>query len=1627
MLGALLLALILLVTGILGLVYSDWAQESARRAVVERFSSGDMQISLDRFRLRFPLSVSLDGLCIRQDGDTLVAARSADLDAAVLPLLAGRVHIDRAALTGVDYRMGAPDSAMFMTIHADSLGLKPATVRLSDMDINLQHGAITGGRLAMMMNIDTMPPTPAAPPQQMTIRVGDIALDDFGYTMRMLPSIDTLSAHIAHGTLAGGTIDMLRQSIDLRSFGGHGLDVRYIAPDSATVAACAPLLAAVPAADSISAAAPWTVQIDTIAFDGGRALYTTAGVHPLPGLDFAYIDVDSLGLDIDHFYNRATTVRVPLTLSGTERCGVRLNIAGELDIDSVALAFKDVNLTTPTGTKAAFSGRLGMGDMMSDPTLPVELHLDGAFAPKDMSRMFPLYMPYFAAIPSPDDILLLADADGTMGHLDVDQIVLTLNNCVSMRLHGTVENLTDPDELGCKLDINGNIRNVNSFKRAMLDPATASSINIPPMTLGGHVNMHSGILDGLLTARTGAGSLALDARWNGRRENYDVNVKARSFPVQAFMPLMGVSDVTADITATGTGYDPFKASTTIDAKASVTHAVYQGTVLDGITATAHVAGGNATVTATADNPAISADVKAEGNLTGDTYRWTASVDGDYIDLYALKLFTEPASLEISLNADATIGPGKNDIDAKVVLDDLYFRRHSGTIGFNAVTANFHAADSITSVDLRNRDLTATFTTPATLDSLTASFSRFSEEMARQISGYELQVDSLAMALPPFALDVVGGRSNLVNDILAPSKMSVRDFGLFANNDSTLSLNGFARGFDTGSMRLDSLYINAGQHHDHLHFKAGMLNNPGNMDQWHDVALTGKIDGNTAAIALKQKNIKNVVGFDLGLAAEASAADSTITLHIRPTDPIIGYQQWQANDSNFISYTFPSKHIDVNLHMTGGNSALDIYTEEGEGHDSHAHNQEDLIIKLSDIHLSDWIAVNPFAPPIRGNVNADMRLNNHEGILTGNGDIGITDFFYGKETVADFLVNFNVSTTPSGTVHADADVMVDGKKTITLSGALNDSTAVSPMLLDLKMIHFPLATANPFIPSTVGRLQGMLNGNLKVTGDGAHPILNGTLDFDSTAVTLALTGTPYRFSTNPIDVTNSLVTFSDFAITGCNDRPLTVNGTVDISDLANAKVNLALDADNMMIVNSSRAAKGADIFGKAYVTLKANAQGSMSFMTVNADLSVNSGTNVTYIVPDAESVLADQSKQDMVRFVNFTDSAAVAAADSIAPTSLALVLDAGLTIQQGSIFNVYLNANGQNRVQVEPNGTLTYAMTPLDNGRLTGRLNIDKGYVRYTPPFMSEKLFNFDSDSYVAFTGEMMNPTLNIHAVDVLKANVTQSGQNSRLVNFDVLLAVTGTLNQMNVAFDLKTDDDITVANELDAMSPDQRANQAMNMLLYNIYTGPGTKGNASLAGNPLFSFLESQVNSWAANNIKGVDLSFGIDQYDRTVDGNTSSTMSYSYQVSKSLFNDRFKIVVGGNYTSDANADENFSQNLINDISFEYFLNDTRSMYVRLFRHTGYESILEGEITQTGVGFVYTRKLQRLGDMFIPVGVVRRRIQRANEHDAEILKEAEEEKAAQKAKAAAKKAAAEAAKESEATEAEEQSKQSDSL
>jgi hypothetical protein len=90
----------------------------------------------------------------------------------------------------------------------------------------------------------------------------------------------------------------------------------------------------------------------------------------------------------------------------------------------------------------------------------------------------------------------------------------------------------------------------------------------------------------------------------------------------------------------------------------------------------------------------------------------------------------------------------------------------------------------------------------------------------------------------------------------------------------------------------------------------------------------------------------------------------------------------------------------------------------------------------------------------------------------------------------------------------------------------------------------------------------------------------------------------------------------------------------------------------------------------------------------------------------------------------------------------------------------------------------------------------------------------------------------------------------------------------------------------------------------------------------------------------------------------------YSFRYSQRLFNNRFQIVIGGKVSTGENA-TNDAESFIDNISLEYRLDRTGTRYVRLFYDKNYESVLEGEITETGVGLVLRKKLDKLSELFI--------------------------------------------------------------
>ena len=350
--------------------------------------------------------------------------------------------------------------------------------------------------------------------------------------------------------------------------------------------------------------------------------------------------------------------------------------------------------------------------------------------------------------------------------------------------------------------------------------------------------------------------------------------------------------------------------------------------------------------------------------------------------------------------------------------------------------------------------------------------------------------------------------------------------------------------------------------------------------------------------------------------------------------------------------------------------------------------------------------------------------------------------------------------------------------------------------------------------------------------------------------------------------------------------------------------------------------------------------------------------------DDISQLSTSVDEDMVTFTDFNNTANGQTILITGRGSSATDILANIDVEKGAKINVFLSEDGQNRASIDGSGRLKYTLDFAGRDNLIGSYTIASGNLRYTPPLISQKNFEITNGSSISWTGDMLNPQLDLKGTELIKTSVSSEEEGTRLVEFLIDANVGGSLSNIDLKFDLSTESDMTVQNELQTMSDNQRSQAAINLLLYNTYSGTNSAGNINglTATTALFTFLQSKLNAWAAQTLPGIDLSFGINQYEGTRSGGTET--SYSYRLAKTLFNDRFKIVVGGEYSTEAIEDENIADNLFSDISLEYYLNDVGSRYLRLFRHSSYENVLEGQVTQTGIAYVLKRKLSNLKNLF---------------------------------------------------------------
>lgn len=271
----------------------------------------------------------------------------------------------------------------------------------------------------------------------------------------------------------------------------------------------------------------------------------------------------------------------------------------------------------------------------------------------------------------------------------------------------------------------------------------------------------------------------------------------------------------------------------------------------------------------------------------------------------------------------------------------------------------------------------------------------------------------------------------------------------------------------------------------------------------------------------------------------------------------------------------------------------------------------------------------------------------------------------------------------------------------------------------------------------------------------------------------------------------------------------------------------------------------------------------------------------------------------------------------------------------------------NHVRTNARGDLKLEYCTDKDVELYGTIVTDGGEVVYTLPFYPLAPFKIDKGSHVDFNGPLTDIGFSITATQKAKAMVSTVGDRVRDVDFNVGLIVGGSLDDISLHFKMEALNDALIQREIAAMSVEEQDRIAGGLLVTGMYNS-ATNASTLESGYALASLLQRNLNTIAENklgNFINIDLGMG------GVNNAANSTYDYSMKVSKSFFDNKLKLTVGGKVSSkQQSSSTNSTSARLDNISADYFIGDKGKTSLSLFHKWDYENILDGEITKDGMG-----------------------------------------------------------------------------
>lgn len=1505
---AMVLLPIVVVMMMVGALYyppvQNWAVHKACEIASEKTG---MEVYIDRVRLAFPLDVSLEGVrCVGTDSmtmrrDTLLRIDRTVCDIRMRPLLDKDIQLKAVEMMGV---------------RVNTSNLIPQVYI---------RGSV--GRLAIENPDGKVPPSAGSVGEvdleQNSVAAATALLDKADLYVALVDTVDNdttksepWTVFLRHIDISDSRLRLVPSIIpaQLRQQGTLAQTTTRNVPAQTTTK------------DGHATAATGEEQPSTeYVFSGLNAgidslTYSPAGLSV--GIRHAKLKEETLGIDVSKLAGslgmKGDKLDVDIRECAlTERHGLDVtSLRAKVEMDSVRLKV-DGTARTPASVLTA-KADMDLNAFADSMPGKVSANIDASLCRKDLLTM--LQMADVQGITTdyvPQTVNIKGSASGNTRSVVIPSLSIDIPGMGGADLSGSAKGFMaladNPYSPQFSASVHGDAQVTNTrFLKSLLDKGTAQMINIPAFSTTFNADIQGA--DYALTAniKEGKGRASLKGRYNMLSKAYDARLKTQDFNADHVLKGYRLGIVNADAHINNK-----RINATVDAR---------GKLLNG----------NMSINA------LNNSKRLQGTLTADI---------QHIDFQQLGFVDQPLK---------AVFCGHVDIDT----DMNQYYKVSGLCSDIHITdsARTYSPDDVVLDVLTRRDTTygkvfcgdmeCSLRAQGGYKWLLGCTDRISAAVKKQMKEHTIDQQALREALPRMTFHLKMGKENPVYRMLNYKDIDYREICADFKTSREDGINGNISigGLNTRGYQIDTLTLNVSSTNDpmNISYKAHIQNQPPN-----DYVFDAYLDGNLLEHGISMNALINDGNNETGLkmGAEATMTEEGLTLHLVPDNPVIGYQTFRLNRDNYVRLNRNNRVTAyVNL-RSDDNTGIQILSTEPDDIGYDETLLQDLTVSLYHLDIGRLAKSIPYAPEMDGLLYSDFHfIQQEDKTFTISTDMNVTEMTYEGCHIGNLGTELVYIPKEDGSHYVDGDIKLEGRSIGTVKGQYNfDSKKVDAVMA---LTQFPMDIVNGFIPNQLVGLQGTAEGNLDIHGTTEKPVVNGTLTMDKAYLLSLPYGIRLKIIDDKISINNSKLEIDNMRLVGSNDSPLTLNGSIDVADTEHPYASLRLIAKNLQLIDAKET-KTSEAYGKAFINIICGIRGELSKLSMRGKLDILPTTDLYYILRESPLTADNRLKE----LVTFTDLTAEEPISIVHTTRDDLNADFTISVNEGAHIKCWISPDHKNYLDFTGEGDLRLRYRSGDIN-LTGRFTISEGEMKYSLPIIPLKTFTIAPDSYIEFTGDMMNPRLNITATEQMRASVNQDGTN-QICTFETGVVLSKTLKDMGLQFIISAPENQMVSDELKTMSQEERGKIAVTMLTTGMYLSDGNTSNFSM-NSALNNFLQAEIQNLTGAALKTIDLSFGLD---RATEADGTMHTDYTFKFAKRFWNNRLNIAIGGKISTGPDVSGQ-NKSFFDNVEVQYRLSETANKYVTMFYKRSVYDYLEGYVGQFGAGYMWKRKAQTLRELF---------------------------------------------------------------